>query len=221
MTFPGNAGSAVPLFVAGIGALGFILSPLTELAIAKFLPRLGGLPSPRVRIATAAITSVGCTAFALKFATDPALPAFVLLAIFGVQLARIDISLHLLPNRLVLFLLLGGLAFLLASVFTGSQWPSVLRAVAGAAILFVVYLILAVISPGGIGMGDVKLAGPIGLYLGYLGWSQLLYGGLLGFVAGGVASALILRLHRDERPTEVAYGPSMLIATVAVSLVWG
>jgi leader peptidase (prepilin peptidase)/N-methyltransferase len=93
--------------------------------------------------------------------------------------------------------------------------------VAGAAILFVVYLILAVISPGGIGMGDVKLAGPIGLYLGYLGWSQLLYGGLLGFVAGGVASALILRLHRDERPTEVAYGPSMLIATVAVSLVWG
>jgi leader peptidase (prepilin peptidase)/N-methyltransferase len=221
VTFPGNAGSAGPLFVAVIGVLGFILTPLTELAIAKLLPRLGGLPSTRVRVTTAAITLGVCAAFALKFGANPALPAFVLLAILGVQLARIDISLHLLPNRLVLFLLLGGFAFFLASVFAGSQWPGVLRAVAGAVILFVTYLILALISPGGIGMGDVKLAGPIGLYLGYLGWTQLLYGGLLGFVAGGVASALMLSLRRGERPAEVAYGPSMLVAAVAVSLVLG
>jgi leader peptidase (prepilin peptidase)/N-methyltransferase len=217
----GNAGSTGLLFVAAIGLLGFILSPLTELVIARLLPRLGGLPSIRVRITTAAITSVACAAFALRLGADPALPAFILLAVLGVQLARIDISLYLLPNQLVLFLLLGGLAFLLAAVFAGSQLPSVLRAVAGAAILFVIYLILAVISPGGIGMGDVKLAGPVGLYLGYLGWSQLLYGGLLGFIVGGIVSALLLRWHWKERPAEVAFGPSMLGAAVAVSLIWG
>ncbi|MBT2532071.1 prepilin peptidase [Arthrobacter sp. ISL-48] len=221
MIFLGNAGSAGTLFAAGFGLLGLILSPLTEWVIARLLPRLDGLPSLRVRITTAAITSVVCAAFALRFWSDPGLPAFLLLAVLGVQLARIDISFHLLPNRLVLFLLLGGFTLLLATVIVGPQWPNVLRAVAAGATLFVIYLILAIISPGGIGMGDVKLAAPVGLYLGYLGWNQLLYGGLLGFILGGIASSLMLRWHRKERPVEVAYGPSMLTAAVAVSLLWG
>ena len=221
MTFLGNAGSAGPLFVAGIGLLGFILSPFTEWAIAKLLPRLHGLPSIRVRITTAAVTSVVCAAFALRFGLDSALPAFILLTVLGVQLARIDFSLHLLPNPLVISLLLAGIALFLLPVFIGSHWTSFLRAMAAAAILFVIYLILAIISPGGIGMGDVKLAGPIGLYLGYLGWSQVLYGGLLGFIVGGIVSGLMVRLHRKERPAEVPFGPSMLTAAIAVSLIWG
>ena len=74
------------------------------------------------------------------------------------------------------------------------QWPpasagDLLRGAAGSVILFVLYLILALTSRNGLGMGDVKLAAPLGLYLGYLGWSHLFYGGALGFVAGGVASA--------------------------------
>ena len=221
MTFLGNAGSTGPLFVVGLGLLGFILSPFAEWAIAKLLPRLRGLPSIRVRITTAAFTSVVCAAFALRFGLDSALPAFILLAVLGVQLARIDISLHLLPNPLVITLLLAGIVLFFLSVFAGSHWTSFLRAMAAAAILFVIYLILAIISPGAIGMGDVKLAGPVGLYLGYLGWTQVLYGGLVGFIIGGIASALMLRWRGKEGPAEVAYGPSMLAAAIAVSLNWG
>jgi leader peptidase (prepilin peptidase)/N-methyltransferase len=136
----------------------------------------------------------------------------------GVQLARIDVSLHLLPNPLVLFLLLGGLSLFFASIFAGSLWAELLRAVAGAAILFVIYLILALISPGGIGMGDVKLAGPVGLYLGYLGWTQVLYGGLLGFVLNGVVTLLVVRGNRPKKAAEVPHGPSMLAAAASVAL---
>lgn len=218
MTFWGDAGSAGPLFVAATGLLGLVLSPSAELLIAKLLPRLGGLPSVRVRIMTATLTAVACAAFALRLGGNPALPAFILLAVLGVQLARTDISLHLLPNPLVLSLLLGGLFLFLASIFAGSQWTEPLRAVAGAAILFAIYLIMALISPGGIGMGDVKLAGPVGLYLGYLGWTQLLYGGLLGFVLNGVVTLFVIRKNRVERPSEVAHGPSMLAAAVGVAL---
>lgn len=217
----GNAGSAGLLFVAVIGLLGFTLSPLAELAIAGLLPRLGGVPAIRVRVTTAAVTAAVCAAFAFRFGACSILPAFVLLAVLGVQLARIDVSLHLLPNPLVLFLLLGGLSLLLASVFAGSQWASLLRALAGASILFVIYLILALISPGAIGMGDVKLAGPVGLYLGYLGWTQLLYGGLLGFVLNGVVTLLVVRGNRAERASEVAHGPSMLAAAAGAVLFLG
>lgn len=213
-----SAGSLAPLFAAGIGLLGLILAPLAELVISRLLPRLGELPSTRVRMTTAAITAAACAAFACRFGVVPALPAFVLLAVLGVQLARIDVSLHLLPNPLVLFLLLGGFSLFFLSTIGGSQWAELLRAVVSAAILFVIYLILALISPGGIGMGDVKLAGPVGLYLGYLGWNQLLYGGLLGFVLNGVVTLLVVRRNHIERTSEVAHGPSMLAAAVGVAL---
>ncbi|MCP8998428.1 A24 family peptidase [Pseudarthrobacter sp. RMG13] len=214
----GNAATSEPLFVAVIGLLGFILAPLAEMAIARLLPRLGGLPATRVRVTTAIITFVLCTAFAYRFGPDTALPAFILLAVMGVQLARIDFSLHLLPNPLVLFVFLGGCSLFLASVFAEPQWASLLRALAGAAILFVMYLIMALISPGAIGMGDVKLAGPVGLYLGYLGWSQLLYGGLLGFILNGLVTLYVVRRNRVGRASEVAHGPSMLAAAAGVAL---
>ncbi|WP_306736170.1 prepilin peptidase [Arthrobacter sp. ZGTC412] len=147
-----------------------------------------------------------------------ALPAFLFLAVLGVQLARIDIALHLLSNPLVLMLLAGGLLLLLMPGVFDQQTDNLLRALLGAVILFAGYLILGLISPGGIGMGDVKLAAPVGLYLGYLGWSQLLYGGLFGFVLNGVVTVLILSRKGRNKASEVAHGPSMLGATAVASL---
>jgi leader peptidase (prepilin peptidase)/N-methyltransferase len=218
VTIWGIYDAAEALFVAVIGLVGLILSPLAELLIARFLPRVGPLPALRTRITTAAITAVLCAAFAFRFGDDSVLPAFMLLAVIGVQLSTIDLSLHLLPDPLVLSLLLGGLACLLVVSLAGQPWPNLLRAVAGAALFFVIYLILALISPAGLGMGDVKLAAPVGLYLGYLGWSQLLYGSLLGFVLNGVVSLIVVATKRKDRKAEVAHGPSMLGAVAGVTL---
>lgn len=206
------------LFPVAIGLTGAGLSQLSELLITMLLPRFGRRPSRRMRVATATITAVVCFAFAQRIEDELLLAAFVFLGILGIQLARIDIELHLLPNPLVFFLLAGGAALFGASTLAGQPWSALLNAVSGGAILFVIYLALALISPNGIGMGDVKLAAPVGLYLGYLGWTQLLYGGLLGFIVGGIASAILVRRSRDNRPAEVAYGPSMLAAAITVIL---
>lgn len=211
-------GPAGWLFIAAAGLLGCALSPAAEAAIARFLPRAGGRPGLRVQMTTAAITAILCAAFAVRLGADPAMPAFVLLAVLGVQLARIDVTLHVLPNPLVLSLLAGGSACLLGAVINGNQWPDFVRSLAGTVILFSSYLILALISPAGLGMGDVKLAAPIGLYLGYLGWSQLLYGGLLGFILNGIVTAIVVGKNLKERPAEVAHGPSMIAAAVCIGL---
>jgi len=216
-----TAAPAWLLFVAGVGFLGLILSPLVELVIVRILPRFGTLPGVRTRFTTAAISAVLCAALAFRLGAAPELPAFLLLAILGAQLARIDISLHLLPNPLVLSLLLGGVLFLLGATLGGEQWSRLVRALAGTAILFVIYLIMALISPGSLGMGDVKLAAPIGLYLGYLGWGQLLYGGLLGFILNGLFTVLFVRRNRSERTSEVPHGPSMLASAVGMALFLG
>ncbi|MCQ6271399.1 prepilin peptidase [Pseudarthrobacter sp. R1] len=213
-----NEVSAYWLLVLGAVALGMALSPVAEVLIAKQLPRLGGLPTLPIRITTATLTGLACAAFTLRFGMSIALPAFIFLAVLGVQLARIDVALHLLPNPLVLMLLGGGfLLFLIPGIFN-KQADDLLRAVLGAVILFLGYFILGLISPGGIGMGDVKLAAPVGLYLGYLGWSQLLYGGLLGFILNGVVTVLMLSRKDRNKASEVAHGPSMLGATTAATL---
>ncbi|WP_050054348.1 prepilin peptidase [Pseudarthrobacter siccitolerans] len=206
------------LFVIGAALLGLILSPASEALIAKHLPRLGAVPTLPVRITTAALTFAICFAFALRLGISSQLPAFIFLAVIGVQLARTDIALHLLPNPLVLATLLGGFLLLLLPAISDSQMGNLLRGMIAAVILFAAYLALALISPGAIGMGDVKLAAPIGLYLGYLGWTPLLYGGLLGFILNGLVTLTLVALKGRNKGAEVPHGPSMLAATAVITL---
>ncbi len=220
MLSAGNLDSTHLLLALGAALLGAALSPITERLIAKLVPRLGEAPHLRTRITTAALTGGVCAAFAAHFGSALSLPAFLLLAVLGVQLARIDVALHLLPNPLVLTLLAGGILLLLLPGVIGKQSDDLLRAALGAVILFAAYLILGLISPGGIGMGDVKLAAPVGLYLGYLGWSHLLYGGLLGFVLNGFITVIVLSRKGRDKASEVPHGPSMLSALTVVALLF-
>ena len=217
--FDTAAASAVtPLFIAGIGLAGMGLGILAGLLTRSALPQLSGTPGRRPEIRAAAVTFVLSALLAWRFGAAAELPAYLVLAVVGVQLARIDILHHLLPNRLVLALLYGGLLLLACAAAVQGEAGSLLRGLAGAATLFLVYLILALTSRNGLGMGDVKLAAPLGLYLGYLGWSQLFYGGALGFVAGGLAALGLVLKNRGNNPQEVPYGPSMLAAALGIVL---
>ncbi|MDQ0820010.1 leader peptidase (prepilin peptidase)/N-methyltransferase [Arthrobacter sp. V4I6] len=202
MSDPAATGSALPFFMTAIGALGLLLGLLAELLIRRLLPHLAATPSTIARITTAAVTFGLSALLAWRFGAAAELPAYLLLAIAGVQLARIDVLHHLLPNRLVLPLLGAGLLLLTLAAGAAGEAENLVRGVGGAVILFAGYLILALASRNGLGMGDVKLAAPLGLYLGYQGWSQLFYGGALGFVAGG----LVFPRPYAEKPRKQATG---------------
>lgn len=212
------AGSASPLFIAGIGLAGLFLGLSADALVRRALPQLAGEVTFRMRITTAAATFVLAALLAWRFGNTAELPAYVLLGVVAVPLARIDVMHHLLPNRLVGPLLGGGVVLLAFAALASGAAGDLVRGAAGAAILFFFYLILALTSRNGLGMGDVKLAAPLGLYLGYLGWSQLFYGGALAFVAGGLTSVVLVLKNRGNKPQEVAYGPSMLAAGLAIIL---
>lgn len=211
---------ALPYLVVVAGLLGLLLSPVTEILIARFLPRLGGLPSAGIRITTAAITALLFALLTLRFGPGPELPAFLFLVLLAIQLSRIDFTRHLLPNPLVLVLLAAGFVLLGLAATLAPDWSGLLRAASGGAISFAVYLILGLISPRSIGMGDVKLAAPLGMYLGYLGWGQVFYGTMLGFVMGGVLTVLMVRLGPAQKPAETAHGPAMFAAALGVALLF-
>jgi leader peptidase (prepilin peptidase) / N-methyltransferase len=144
------------------------------------------------------------------------LPAFLLLAVAGVLLAVVDLQHRLLPNRVVLPSLAAGTALLLVPALADGAWDALLRAVLGAAALFAVYLALALVSPGGLGMGDVKLAALLGLYLGWLSWGAVVVGALAGFVVQAVVALVLLATRRIGLRGELPFGPAMLAGAALV-----
>ena len=136
--------------------------------------------------------------------------AFLYLAAVSVALAFIDVDTHTLPNRIVLPSFVVGLALLGTAAVLGSDYAALLRAAIGSAVLLLGYAALAFAYPGGMGLGDVKLAGVLGLFLGYLGWGQLMVGAFGAFLLGGIFSLGLLALKRANRKSGIPFGPWML-----------
>ncbi len=162
-------------------------------------------------------TALLFVAMALRFGYDPVLPAFLYLAAVGLALALIDLDTKRLPDVLTLpsygvaVVLLGGAALL------GSDSGNFLRALLGCAIWFGLYFALCFAYPAGMGFGDVKLAGVLGLYAGWLGWGALAVGIFLGFLLGGIFGIALVLAKRGGRKTAVPFGPFMLTgALIAV-----
>jgi leader peptidase (prepilin peptidase) / N-methyltransferase len=155
-----------------------------------------------------------------QFGLSWELPAFLYLASVGLALAVIDIDTKRLPNALTLPSYVVGAVLLLLPAALDSQWGDYLRAGLGAAALFAFYFLLALIYPRGMGLGDVKLAGVLGLYLGWLGWGVLVIGGFLGFLLGAVLGGVLMVVGRARRKTKIPFGPFMLLGTL-LAIVWG
>jgi leader peptidase (prepilin peptidase)/N-methyltransferase len=165
---------------------------------------------PVLELATAALFALAAVRFGLSFE----LPAFLFLAAAGLLLAVIDLQHRLLPNRVVLPSLAIGFALLLLPAVLRPEWSALVRAVVAAAVLFAVFLALALVSPGGLGMGDVKLAALLGLYLGWLGWAAVVVGAVAGFLVQAVLALALLATRRIGLRGELPFGPAMLAGAV-------
>ncbi|WIB60012.1 prepilin peptidase [Curtobacterium sp. MCLR17_007] len=169
------------------------------------------------------LTGVFFLVVGIRFLPDPAatgatiaghavlLVALLYLAAVSVALALIDIDTQRLPNAIVLPMY-PVLATLLAgsSALTG-DWSALIRAVGGMALLGGLYLGLAVAVPRGMGLGDVKLAGALGLVLAYLGWGPLAVGAFAAFLLGGTFGIGLMIVRRTGRRNGIPFGPWMLL----------
>jgi leader peptidase (prepilin peptidase) / N-methyltransferase len=197
--------------LVGAGA-GWFLFPLAQREERTALPRGWQMP-------VAVLTGLLCALLAWSFGAGAKLPAFCYLAVMGVLLGAIDARHKLLPNRLVLPFLIGALVLLgLSTVVTGA-WPQLLGGLLGGAGLFAMYLAMALIKPGGIGMGDVKLAGVVGLYAGYLGLNAWLLVLLGAFLLNVVAIVVLMLARVLNRNSDIPFGPAMIAAALLAPLI--
>jgi leader peptidase (prepilin peptidase)/N-methyltransferase len=138
------------------------------------------------------------------------LVAFLYLAAVSVSLALIDLDTHTLPNRIVLPAYPVGAILLTAAALLADEPGRLLAAAVGGGALFVLYLLLALLYPAGMGLGDVKLAGVLGLFLGWLGWAPLVVGAFSAFLLGGLFALLLLFIGKATRKSGIPFGPWML-----------
>jgi leader peptidase (prepilin peptidase)/N-methyltransferase len=159
-----------------------------------------------------AVTGSGSAAalLAVAFGPSPALPALLIAVVLGVLLAAIDVRCLRLPDRLVAAL---------ATVVLPLGFDRFGLALSGAAVLGGAYLLLAVVSGGGVGLGDVKLAAVLGYALGHLGWPAVLAGLVAPHLINGPIAVFLLITGRARRSTALPLGPALLAgAVVAVAI---
>jgi len=146
---------------------------------------------------------------ALKFNSNTPLLliAFLYLAASTIALALIDLKTHTLPNRIIFPSYFVGAILLASDALVNQSYAAIYRAFFGAISLGFFYFMLTLIYPGGMGMGDVKFAALIGLFLGYLGWGKLLVATFLAFVLGGIFSLCLILFRGADRKSEIPFGP--------------
>jgi leader peptidase (prepilin peptidase) / N-methyltransferase len=162
---------------------------------------------PLVELATAAVWVL----LAMKIGWRPELPAYLIFGTTLVILSAIDLDVRRLPNKVLVWAsLVGAVLFAFAAVVRGDGTPLV-HGLGGALAYGVPMLVIGLVSPAGMGMGDVKFAPYLGFHLGWLRLGFVPLGAFLGFLFGAVIGALLMAIGRAGRKTRIPFGPFMAL----------
>lgn len=175
---------------------------------------------PAVELGTAGLFVAVVARFGGELSDAWAIPAYWYLAAIGMALAWIDVDTHRLPDAIVLPSYPVAVVLLVGATAAAGDWGAGLRALLGGVILLAFYLLLVVVYPAGMGLGDVKLAGVLGLYLAWLGWGALVVGAFAAFLVGGVFAVGLLLARRAGRRSGIPFGPWMILGA-AIGIGWG
>jgi len=224
----------VPLALTGsLAAAGLLAgwpqrAAITRLALpgARIWPEalvLGGVTAVLLGLLAARVPSgpvPGSTALDGTAARDLVLAAACWLAVCAVPLIFTDLAVSRLPDPLTAAAYAGTAVLLLLAAAASGPWSALPRAALGGLALAGFYLILMIISPSGMSLGDVKLAASLGTLLAWFGWRVLIAGGAAGFLLGGLGGVVLLASRRADRKQLIPFGPFMIAGAVLAVVAW-
>jgi leader peptidase (prepilin peptidase) / N-methyltransferase len=170
------------------------------------------------------LVELGCAVLfglvAVRFGATWELPAYLLLAATLLAVSVIDLEHYIVPNRIVFPVSAMAVPLLALGVLGDAGFGDLQRAVLCALTGFALLFTLHMVSPRGLGMGDVRLAFVLGLYLGWLGWGWLALGLFLGFLLGAVVGLLLVVVRLRARTEHIPFAP-FLASGAMVAVLWG
>lgn len=151
----------------------------------------------------------------------PDLPPFLAFMTTLVILSAVDLEHRRIPNRILGPMAIVAIVLLSAAAITYGRPELMTRTGLGALAYFGPMLLLGLIIPSSMGMGDIKLAGYLGLHLGWFSLTHVLVGAFLGFLVGAVIGVGLMIAGKKGRKDYVPFGPSMALGAAFMVLVGG
>lgn len=206
-------------------ACGHILGALDLVPVVSWLALRGrcghcGEPISWVYPVVELICGALFVGLALRFEATAQLVAYLLTAAGLLVLSVIDLRTMRLPNRILGPLTAGVVIAFGVAAAIDDDWSALLRAaLAGAAALFGLG-VLHLVSPRGMGFGDVKLAFVLGVVMGWISWGTLVLGLFLAVVLGAVIGVAVAKAGGESiRARQIPFGPFLAAGTVLAVLV--
>jgi leader peptidase (prepilin peptidase) / N-methyltransferase len=208
--------------MAGLGALGGSLVPAIIARIPEPPARAEEEPKelyveiaelPGLAWRSALVAAVAGGAVGARLGWSPGLLLAVYLVPVGVALSVVDWRTRLLPTKIIAPSFVALVVLVVAAAALDSDWDDLARAGWGWLAAGGLFLLLWAVYPAGMGYGDVRLAGLLGIVLGYLGWGELVVGLLAAFLLGGVVGGFLSLLRIVDRRS-YPFGPFLLLGAL-------
>jgi|GEM_PF-438586 len=145
------------------------------------------------------------------------LPAWWLLGAGGAVLAVVDWRTHRLPARFVYPLAAAVALVLLVDAAATGQWSELGRAALAAAVVGSLWFLVAFVSPGAVGLGDIRVAALAAGLLGWSGWTVVFAGQLAASLLGVLTAAAMTATRRSVR-SGVPMGPALILGAFLAAL---
>lgn len=168
---------------------------------------------PGLAVGSAVVCAVAGALVGWSVGADWDLLPLVPLVPVSVALAVVDWRTRLLPTKVIAPTYALTIALTLVTWLLTGDTDDLVRAFWGWLVAGGIFFVLWFVHPRGLGYGDVRLAGLLGIALGHLGWGALLVGVYGGFLLGGVGGGLLALLRVVERRA-FPFGPFMLVAAL-------
>jgi leader peptidase (prepilin peptidase)/N-methyltransferase len=166
---------------------------------------------PLVELATAALF-VGAV---IRFGdSDPALPAFLVLFAALLAISAVDLEHYIVPNHIVYPALFITAPLLVVAAALDDDWSSLRDAALGGLLAWGLLFLIHLASPRGMGFGDVRLAGLIGVAVGWLSLSRVLLALFLGFLTAATVGIVLMATKRRTRKDRVPFGPFLALGAI-------
>jgi prepilin signal peptidase PulO-like enzyme (type II secretory pathway) len=174
---------------------------------------------PLRAVAVEGITAIACGGLVYWYGISLASLILIFYVALFIHLAFVDLEHSLLLNVVVLPAIPLALAlFPFTPLAQAQDWgimEAYLRGLTGMGVGFGMMLVIYLVTRGGTGAGDVKLAALLGAMLGF---HQIIAGLALGYILGGIAAVVLLALRIKSRKDPIPFGPALVIGTALVLL---
>jgi leader peptidase (prepilin peptidase)/N-methyltransferase len=149
------------------------------------------------------------------------LAAWLAFTLGGILLCGIDIAVHRLPTVIIGIVAIVDVGLNAAAAIAAGQPGRIATALLAGAVIGGGYLVLALLAPGQLGLGDVRLAALVGLVLGASGWPAALLGAALPHVLVIPFALVRLRLPKGSAGRRIAFGPFLIAGAMLTALLTG